>query len=1350
MILCALAALWRARPARAQVEDFITGTYVNFLTLKDGSLIYKADCGQPGLAQSFIVSRPVEGDYFYHIYNPSVCNSSAFVLTEVGLDDTYAYWLNGLGQVRRRNIFGTGTTETVTTTPNPINLSVNGQVAAGPSYVYWTEELTEFHDRSILYRAHKTPGSSPEVLFDYSADNLASVNNLEVLNDAHLIYLLGDGRLMDAQYKLFGMPPLSFYAWQRSTVSSAAESMFLDESRLFWTDRSSDGHTIYFRSAPLTNLTSVTLHYTSVRSSAHAVLEFVADDANLYYQDLTTASTGPLLRKSLTSGAAPVEIATLLYPATHMVLSDRHVIWRKNNTTISRLPINAGAVTRDLQANGLEVVQLIQNTSNENPLVMGKPTFARFWAHIASSSTGETSLNFWPEAYLYGEKNGVPLPGSPLTPFQSPALGSGLIFRDVLEQGFMFRLPDAWTRQGAITLRGVVNPTRVVSETSYANNTSTFNANFLRKAPICMVMKPTRTHQGTIYIYNPAMESTFDYIEALLPTSELRVVWGGGVIEEPYDPFHWIGDGGPFEVSTNDDDGWTVLTELTIRKILSTERYCESSGGFDHYVAMLKPHASMPWTGFAHRGDGGIGLTMAASAFFARLQPDPFGVPLAATTECQELSHNYGRLHVDCGNPANVDPDYPYDPATLFSPGFDYIGFDPLRRRLILPNQAKDFMSYCSPKWISDYTWKALVTYMGNLPSAAGTAVGSGAGLTSAPKGGSLLVGFYAPLRKRAAFNQILPLADPRELAAAQSVIAGMKPREEFELRASAKGTVKQTYPVYMNDVPADEGAEESSFFLAITDVDPVVDRIEFINKTNMSQTLGSLSGGGQPPQVMVLSPAAGAKLSRANPLQIAWAGSDPDNDPLVYTVRFSQDAGANWRVLLSGTPETKASLETAGIPGSAKCQIQVIASDGILTGSATSDLFQLEPGVPQPYIFTETSKGKNCLPLPKLFVGAGEPLLLHARAFDDEDGDVPGTSLFWNVTGPLNLSGTGREYAVEDLPPGDYLVRLQATDSDKQTGIAQMTLTVDPHFVEEAAAPIVVDGYGDDPGYASDARPLKIPYSSGEAAFVRMVHGNGNLYICVTSLRNGTDSSTRVGVSVDVNGSGGTQPQAGDLLYEVYADGRVRTLTGNGSVFVDDVTPQGLSAAVAASGPIWSAELCLDPSRWGGWNGQTVRLAVGHYHIDLIGEQERAWPVTAAENAPASWGAVVLGPDPNNPTDSDHDGMPDNWERSFFVSLKQKGDADADKDGVINRDEFAAGTDPTDPASRFAVTASQGPDGVLLKWTFNPGHVYTVHRSPNLNVWEPVAYGLASNQWLDANPGGGNNFYRVEVCPER
>ncbi len=73
----------------------------------------------------------------------------------------------------------------------------------------------------------------------------------------------------------------------------------------------------------------------------------------------------------------------------------------------------------------------------------------------------------------------------------------------------------------------------------------------------------------------------------------------------------------------------------------------------------------------------------------------------ASSTLAHELGHLHGRLHSPCGA-TGVDPAYPYPNGALGTWGWD------ARRRFFYPPGMFDFMSYCDPDWISDYSYGAL------------------------------------------------------------------------------------------------------------------------------------------------------------------------------------------------------------------------------------------------------------------------------------------------------------------------------------------------------------------------------------------------------------------------------------------------------------------------------------------------------------------------------------------------------------------------------------------------------------------------------------------------------------------
>ena len=76
-------------------------------------------------------------------------------------------------------------------------------------------------------------------------------------------------------------------------------------------------------------------------------------------------------------------------------------------------------------------------------------------------------------------------------------------------------------------------------------------------------------------------------------------------------------------------------------------------------------------------------------------------------TLAQELAHAMGRLHAPCGVAKAMDTKYPYADASIGTWGWDLE-----TKELVDPNEVVDFMSYCSPVWVSDYTYAGLYNRM--------------------------------------------------------------------------------------------------------------------------------------------------------------------------------------------------------------------------------------------------------------------------------------------------------------------------------------------------------------------------------------------------------------------------------------------------------------------------------------------------------------------------------------------------------------------------------------------------------------------------------------------------------------
>lgn len=178
----------------------------------------------------------------------------------------------------------------------------------------------------------------------------------------------------------------------------------------------------------------------------------------------------------------------------------------------------------------LEVTQSIQDWFNRVPLIEGKETYVRaFLEATAPSDIGRVV-----EGKLRGFRDGVPLPGSPLSPMESPSIelpAEARLERPKFDGSFNFELPKQWT-SNSVTLRLEVNE-RALEDSPLAARgkprSGVVNVTFQPSArprialipmglflPIGPVHPPPSTDQ---------MAQVVEWIGRMYPVAELDVEW---------------------------------------------------------------------------------------------------------------------------------------------------------------------------------------------------------------------------------------------------------------------------------------------------------------------------------------------------------------------------------------------------------------------------------------------------------------------------------------------------------------------------------------------------------------------------------------------------------------------------------------------------------------------------------------------------------------------------------------------------------------------------------------------------------------------------------------------------------
>jgi hypothetical protein len=383
-----------------------------------------------------------------------------------------------------------------------------------------------------------------------------------------------------------------------------------------------------------------------------------------------------------------------------------------------------------------------------------------------------------------------------------------------------------------------------------------------------------------------------------------------------------------------------------------------------------------------------------------------------------ELGHAVGGLgHVDaCG--AGKGENYPY-PTNWLSWGTDqdYWGLDTGSSppKVIHPKKYSDIMTYCRPKWISDYSYKRILTALRPATPRPKQAVA-----LKADTDYLVVVGRINPETQAVSLRPMTRL--PNSELGPGGLSGPDGPYAIQLLDAGDSVLVEQTFGLMQSSPPDDSG----EIFSLLVPYDPATTRVAI---TYEDTEIFSLTVSPNAPTVTV-DPVTGTVTDT---LTVSWSADDLDGDPLTAAVYFSADGGETWELLTPGIEDTEAELDTSFWPGTEQAMMRVLVTDGVNTSQDATGPFTVTTKAPIVFV-AGPEDGSGVLP--------EAPVLFTASGYDPEDGPMEGDVFSWSsdLDGEL---GSGEEIFVSQLSLGWHEITVTATDSDENTATDTIRLYV-------------------------------------------------------------------------------------------------------------------------------------------------------------------------------------------------------------------------------------------------------------------------------------------------------------------
>ena len=660
-------------------------------------------------------------------------------------------------------------------------------------------------------------------------------------------------------------------------------------------------------------------------------------------------------------------------------------------------------ITVDLRLRDMEITQSIQNLDNDVPLVGYKTTYVRLY--VASSL--RKYLDKPITGYLTATSGGAPLNPSQTRCYgyqrqvdivtnysKLPAPGRATAYL-----GLYCYLPASWRQPGlTLTITGHVQLPQGYCDPDLRDNENDITVTFGLAQTLTIRAVQVREgckRPGCGPFYND-YKDMYKLTERMFPVHRVTLIPHHG------DFVNWDG------------------SDKTLGKLLNKYILDPAARNRRDYTIV----------GFKKTGDWFTAGAAGQRVSWVRTDaPGKHQEDLA-----HELGHAVGGLgHVEgCLYPAEPFENYPYPGKKLSNGGDrDYWGLDTGGSRPSVrdPNKYGDVMTYCRPKWISDYSYRLLMSRLGT-----GMPFSTDATALEADLDYLVAIGQINPETQVVSLQPMMKLP-----GSVLNPVQDSQPDDPYAAQLLDGSGVVLTERTFSLMEGSDLPPESDESFAVLAPYEPAAARFAI---THEGEEIYSLDISPNAPTVTVDAVTG----TITDTLTVSWSADDLDGDALTSAVYSSADGGETWDLMASGIEETQVELDTSFWPETEQGMMRVLVTDGVNTSQDVTGPFTVT--TKSPVVFVAAPEDGSAVP-------PETPVLFTASGYDPEDGPMEGDVFSWTSDRDGDL-GSGEEIFAPELSLGWHEITVTATDSDDNTATDSIRVYVG-HWVY---LPIIMKSY--------------------------------------------------------------------------------------------------------------------------------------------------------------------------------------------------------------------------------------------------------------------------------------------------